>query len=465
MLSFISIDCGYTTNPKYTDPKTGITYVRDEGFIDAGLNHPVDKGNLQGDLEDRYLNLRYFPSGERNCYTLRFVIPGGKYLVRAAFGYGDYDKLNSLPTFDIYFGVNYWTTVTIVNSSRAYLFEIIAVAPAEFVQICLVNIESGTPFISGLDLRSLRSDLYQEANVTQSLVLLSYFRDTVGFGPNRYHFGTNGQPTRFPDDPYDRVWQRYENVPSWTDLPNKSNGTIQNYPNDTYDAPSAVMSSASTPVNASRMDLSWSSDSSMSVGADPNYFLVLYFAELNTLPGLRQFDVYVDNYQIASAFSPKYMLATVLSEFVQGSTEHIHNISLVATSNSALPPLISAMEIYIVQPVNESMTYASDVDSMMTIQTEFSVKRNWVGDPCVPKSFAWNGLNCSYIPRSPPRIIGLNMSSSGLVGEIDLFGRLDYQLLDLSHNNLSGSIPDWGQGSPFTFLDLSHNNLSGSIPS
>ncbi|XP_047091318.1 probable LRR receptor-like serine/threonine-protein kinase At1g05700 [Lolium rigidum] len=226
-----------------------------------------------------------------------------------------------------------------------------------------------------------------------------------------------------------------------------------------------VMSSASTPVNASRMDLSWSSDSSMSVGADPNYFLVLYFAELNTLPGLRQFDVYVDNYQIASAFSPKYMLATVLSEFVQGSTEHIHNISLVATSNSSLPPLISAMEIYIVQPVNESMTYASDVDSMMTIQTEFSVKRNWVGDPCVPKSFAWNGLNCSYIPRSPPRIIGLNMSSSGLVGEIDLFGRLDYQLLDLSHNNLSGSIPDWGQGSPFTFLDLSHNNLSGSIPS
>jgi hypothetical protein len=165
---------------------------------------------------------------------------------------------------------------------------------------------------------------------------------------------------RFPDDPYDRVWQRYENVPRWTDLPNKSNGTVQNYPNDTYSAPSAVMSSASTPVSASRMDLSWSSDSSMSVGADPNYFLVLYFAELNTSPGLRQFDVYVDNYQIASAFSPKYMMATVLSEFVQGSSEHIHNISLVATSNSALPPLISAMEIYIVRPVNESTTYASD---------------------------------------------------------------------------------------------------------
>ncbi|XP_051180420.1 putative leucine-rich repeat receptor-like serine/threonine-protein kinase At2g19230 isoform X2 [Lolium perenne] len=127
---------------------------------------------------------------------------------------------------------------------------------------------------------------------------------------------------------------------------------------------------------------------------------------------------------------------------------------------------------------------------MMTIQTEFSVKRNWAGDPCVPISFAWNGLNCSYIGRSPPRIIALNMSSSGLVGEIDLFGnimeleRLDLShnnlsgsipysqgremtptFLDLSYNNLSGSIPDYlGQGSPLTFLDLSHNKLSGSIP-
>jgi hypothetical protein len=196
LAGFISIDCGYITTPSYTDRNTGITYSSDEGFTDAGLIHPVDKGNLQGDLADRYLNIRYFPSGERNCYTLRSLTPGGKYLVRAAFGYGDYDKLNSLPTFDLYFGVNYWTTVTIVNSSTAYLFEIIAVSPAEFVQICLVNIESGTPFISGLDLRSLSSDLYPEANVTQSLVLLSYFRDTVGFGPNRYHFGTNYQHIR-----------------------------------------------------------------------------------------------------------------------------------------------------------------------------------------------------------------------------------------------------------------------------
>ncbi|KAM0857575.1 hypothetical protein ACQ4PT_048381 [Festuca glaucescens] len=463
---FISIDCGYITTPSYTDRNTGITYSSDEGFTDAGLIHPVDKGNLQGDLADRYLNIRYFPRGERNCYTLRSLTPGGKYLVRAAFGYGDYDKLNRLPTFDLYFGVNYWTTVTIVNSSTAYLFEIIVVSPADFLQICLVNIESGTPFISGLDLRSLTSDLYPEANVTQSLVLLSYFRDTVGFGPNRYHFGTNYQHIRFPDDPFDRMWQRYEDVPSWTDVPNKSSGATQNSPNDTYDAPSAVLRSASTPVNASRMDISWSSDSSMSVGADPKFFLVLYFAELQVIQELRQFDVSVDNNQFASAFSPKFLLSTVFSTIVQGSSDH--SVSLVATSNSALQPVISAMEIYMVRPVNESTTDYLDADAMMTIQTKFSVKRNWVGDPCAPISFAWDGLNCSYTPSSPPRITSLNLSYSELVGEIDAsFGQLTLlQHLDLSHNSLSGSIPDFlGQVSSLTFLDLSSNNLSGSIPS
>ena len=177
------------------------------------------------------------------------------------------------------------------------------------------------------------------------------------------------------------------------------------------------MRSASTPVNDSRMDLSWSSDSSMNVGVDPKFFLVLYFAELEAVQELRQFDVSVDNNPLASAFSPKFLLPTVLSGIVQGSNEH--SISLVATSNSALQPLISAMEIYMLRPVNESTTDSLDANAMMTIQEKFSVKKNWVGDPCAPISFAWNGLNCSYTPNSPPRIAALNMSSSGLVGEID----------------------------------------------
>lgn len=295
--------------------------------------------------------------------------------------------------------------------------------------------------------------------------MLSFFRDTVGFGFNRYHFGTDYGHIRFPDDPYDRLWQRYEDVSSWTDVSNKSDGAVQNSPNSNYDAPSVVMRSASTPLNGSRMDISWSADASMGVGVDTKYFLALYFAELVAVQDLRQFDVSVDNRQLASGFSPNYLLATVLTEIVQGSGEH--SVSLLATSKSTLQPLISAMEIFMVWPRNESTTSYLDAIAMMTIQMKFAVKRNWMGDPCAPISFAWDGLNCSYTPDGPPRITALNLSSSGLVGEIDAsFGQLTLlQHLDLSHNNLSGSIPYvLGQVPSLTFLDLSSNDLSGPIP-
>lgn len=102
------------------------------------------------------------------------------------------------------------------------------------------------------------------------------------------------------------------------------------------------------------MDISWSADASMGVGVDTKYFLALYFAELVAVQDLRQFDVSVDNRQLASGFSPNYLLATVLTEIVQGSGEH--SVSLLATSNSTLQPLISAMEIFMVWPRNESTT-------------------------------------------------------------------------------------------------------------
>lgn len=50
--------------------------------------------NMQTDLAKRYANVRFFPNGTRNCYMLRSLKLGGKYYVRAVFGYGNYDRLN-----------------------------------------------------------------------------------------------------------------------------------------------------------------------------------------------------------------------------------------------------------------------------------------------------------------------------------------------------------------------------------
>lgn len=105
---------------------------------------------------------------------------------------------------------------------------------------------------------------------------------------------------------------------------------------------------------------------------------------------------------------------------------------------------------------------------MKAIKAKYQVKKNWMGDPCVAGTFRWDGLTCSYAISDPPKITALNMSFSGLTGDISsAFANLKaVQSLDLSHNNLTGSIPSsLSQLPSLTTLDLTGNQLSGPIPS
>jgi hypothetical protein len=97
-----------------------------------------------------------------------------------------------------------------------------------------------------------------------------------------------------------------------------------------------------------------------------------------------------------------------------------------------------------------------------------SSRINWQGDPCVPQHFIWDGLNCSNTDIStPPRITSLNLSSSGLTGNIAaaIQNLTQLEKLDLSNNNLTGGVPEFlGNMKSLSFINLSGNNLSGSIP-
>jgi len=104
-------------------------------------------------------NLRSFPNGTRNCYTLR--PDRGKnntYLIRALFWYGNYDGKNQTPSFDLYIDANYWSTV---GSSLFFYEEMMYVSQANDIQVCLVNTGNGVPFISALELRTLDDDIYR----------------------------------------------------------------------------------------------------------------------------------------------------------------------------------------------------------------------------------------------------------------------------------------------------------------
>ncbi|CAD6269786.1 unnamed protein product [Miscanthus lutarioriparius] len=470
-LGFISIDCGIAEGTAYADqPTHGLRYVSDAGFTDAGagLNAAINPPyNVEG-TSTRYLTARYFPDARRSCYTLRpGVTPGGRYLVRATFYYGNYDGLNRLPVFDLHLGVNRWVTVNVTAPGASYIFEAVVVPPADFFQVCLVNRGLGTPFISGLDLRPLQDDMYPEATLNQSLALLNFRRPTATYILNRYHFRRPASTyalLRYPFDPYDRLWQAYGDIDAWTNITRPVD--VSNI--SSFHTLPMILWSAATPVNGTQIDFAWSSDSSIN-NDNTSYLLLLYFEEVQRLPSnaVRRFDILVDNstWNGSQRYSPKYLSSELVKRMVLGSRQH--TVSLVATPDATLPPILNAFEIYSVLPMTELATNGADAKAMMAIRTKYALKKNWMGDPCAPKAFAWDGLNCSNFSSGPAWITALRLSSSGLSGGIDAsFGNLkSLQWLDLSNNSLSGPVPDFLVQMPsLTFLDLSSNKLSGPVP-
>lgn len=170
---FINLDCGlHPAASPYTEPLTGLTYTSDSNFTLGGQSGRVEK--FWEEASKAFNVLRYFPEGIRNCYNLK-VTSGTKYLIKAQFLYGNYDRLNDGPEFDLYLGPNKWTKVDLSFSSKTE--EIIHIPKLSSLQVCLVKTGDTTPIISALELRPLRDDTYITTNGSLKLIKREYASD------------------------------------------------------------------------------------------------------------------------------------------------------------------------------------------------------------------------------------------------------------------------------------------------
>ncbi|KAL0760458.1 hypothetical protein Bca101_076608 [Brassica carinata] len=342
--------------------------------------------------------------------------------------YGNYDTLGKAPEFDLYLGVNIWDSVKIDNATMIITKEIIHTLRSDHVHVCLVDKNKGTPFLSVLELRLLKSDTYE----TPYDSLMLFKRWDLG--------GLGNAPVRYKDDVFDRIWIPLR-FPKYTIF--NASLTIDSNNDNGFKPARSVMNTATSPEDSIQdIILYWEPE-------DPTwkYYVYMHFAEVVELPSneTREFSVLLNKKSInMTDFSPRYLYTDTL--FVQNPVSGPRlEFLLRRTDKSTLPPMINAIETYRVNEFLQSPTDQQDAQAIMMIKSKYGMKKNWLGDPCGPVNYPWKDINCSYVNNEPPRIVSLNLSFSGLTGEIDpAFSNLtSLQKLDLSNNSLTGKVPDF----------------------
>ncbi|XP_020886019.1 leucine-rich repeat receptor-like serine/threonine-protein kinase At2g14510 [Arabidopsis lyrata subsp. lyrata] len=449
---FISLDCGLPSNESpYIEPLTNLTYISDVNFIRGGKT-----GNIENNPDTEFIPkphkvLRYFPDGVRNCYNLS-VKQGTKYLIRTFFFYGNYDGLNTSPRFDLFLGPNIWTSIDVLipGVREGAVEEIIHVTRSNILDICLVKTGTSTPMISAIELRPMRYDTYTAR--TGSLKIIE-----------RTYFANSDKLIRYPEDVYDRVW--FPNLePEWTQINTTRNVSGFSYG---YNPPQDVIKTAAIPTNVSEpLTYTWNLKSS-----DDESYAYLYFAEIQQLKAneTREFKIVANGVDYISYMPWKFEAETLYNPAPLKCQGGLCRVQLSKTPKSTLPPLMNAIEIFSVIQFPQSETDTDDVIAIKDIQSTYQLSRiSWQGDPCVPKQFSWIGVSCNVIDIStPPRIITLDLSSSGLTGIISpsIQNLTLLRELDLSNNNLTGEVPEFlATIKSLLVIHLSGNNLRGSVP-
>ncbi|KAA8549548.1 hypothetical protein F0562_001434 [Nyssa sinensis] len=232
-------------------------------------------------------------------------------------------------------------------------------------------------------------------------------RELAWLNTYRYNYGAEDWIVGYPDDEYNRIWVPV--TPSGL-VAVIADTTFINY--TTYENPpdSAILDAVEAASLLDTISLSFRISKINSL----NHILVYYTEMTLQINETRAFDIYVDN-EFELRTSPEYQNCTGAKINAQPAGNL--TVELRPTAESMLPPIISAIEVYT------------------------------AGDPLVTTGTSQD-------------------DRYGLEGPLPEFSQMKaLQTIDLSDNNLNGTIPEFLGNLPnLMLLNLHSNNFSGEVP-
>ncbi|CAM8940442.1 unnamed protein product [Rhodiola kirilowii] len=459
---FVSIDCGWSDS--YTDPVTGLQWDSDKDLISFGESVKVTDDPSAGSITSKpYQWRRDFPNdNSKYCYNLS-TEEHRRYLIRATFKYGSLEDQETYPKFKLYLDATEWATVTVGDGARVYVKEIIARATSGYVNVCLCCATTGSPFISTLELRPLNVSMYA-TDFEDNFFLKVAAR--VNFG------ALNNDVIRYPDDPYDRIWdsdlnkrQNYlVDIAPGTERVSTTRGIeirTREYP------PVKVMQTA---VLGTKGTISYR----LNLDDFPaNARAYAYFAEIEDLAANE-----TRKFKMTQPYMPDYSNAVVnIAENANGSytlyepsymnvsLEFVLSFSFEKTPDSTQGPLLNAIEIsrYLKIAPKTSKQDMIGLSALRSLDAE-KPWANEVGDPCVPVPWEW--VTCTS--DTPPRIQKIVLSGKNLKGQIpsELMNMDALIELHLENNALFGQVPSFLAALPsLQEIYIQNNSFSGEVPS
>jgi len=159
---------------------------------------------------------------------------------------------------------------------------------------------------------------------------------------------------RFEEDAYDRIWYPY-NLPDSTLISTSS--TIDSVDHTAYHLPPEAMKTAVRPTNENgSLEFEFDTEHPTS-----DSYVYLHFAEIEKLKEneSRVFDITLNGQILSESVTPKYLQSTTIesAQAIRGSKL---KFSIHKKPSSTHPPILNAMEIYVVKEFLHSPTDQED---------------------------------------------------------------------------------------------------------